>query len=164
MFEKKSYIKVRGIGKLNCKPELEASDLHAICLLASMIPFATDENGTIEYMPELENYAFWSSLISMTTDIVAAPAQLWSYIHSTDITDKIGAYYADYMDELYTGVAKRIAAKTVTLDPANDAALFAGIAKKLEGVDIEDILSLAQAIAQADGKEIVKAALETSAP
>lgn len=170
MFEKKSYIKVRGVGKLNCKPELTLEDVHTICVVAEGLPFSTvlDDDGNPTgkqvYLPEAVEFSFYTALVSVATDYDLDARDLWTDVHSTDLIDKLNVYYADYMPEMYAGAMDRIARKANALEPVNEAALFNGVAKQLEGVDIGDILTLAKSISDMDGKEIVKAALENSAP
>lgn len=170
MFKKKDYIKVRGIGKIMCKPELNVEDVQSVCMLASMVPFfdINDDNKNSvtkkEHAPELDEYAFWSSLILVATDYKVPGYELWSAIHTTDITTKLAVYYCAYMNELYTGAMERIYAKAKSLEPLNEEALFNGMAKSLENVDIGQILEIANTISQMDGREIVKAAAELNIP
>lgn len=169
MFKKKDYIKVRGIGKIQCKPELSASDVRLICTLAERLPFYTslDDNATEstqEFLPEMTDYSIFVALISVATDYDLKERDIWADYHCTTIAQDLYIYYSAYIEEIFSGALQRIDARAKATISFNGASLFDGVAKALEGVNIEDVLSLAQNISQMDGKEIVKAALETDAP
>lgn len=168
MFEKKPYINVRGIGKINCKPELSADDAQMIGIMASMIPFREDVSesgdgtGKTAYIPELVEYAFWSSFIVTVTDLPANGDQIWRWIYETDVTNKLASYYSSYIEDIYDATHERIYTKARTLAPINDEALFNSVARSLENVDIADVLELAKSISQMDGHEIVRAVAESA--
>lgn len=173
MFGKKDYIVVRGIGKLNCSPTLSSLDACSIGEIAESFPFLSDAdteagNGTevskLKYVPEYAEYGFWVALLSTMTDYPFGERDLWSDLHETNLTSKLAVYYAPYIDELYRCSMDRIERKAKRIEPMNDAEMFGVVAKGLEGVDIGDVLNLAKSLSEMDGKEIVKAAVETDVP
>lgn len=170
MFKKKDYINVRGIGKIHCKTDLSLMDVRMICVVAAGIPFVDEINedgsssGKQEFFPEATEYAVDVALLSVATDYDFNERDVWNDLHMTSLSSAIRTFYSLYFDEIYNGAMSRIHTKAISLEPANEAAIFSGIAKQLEGVDIMDILSFASAVSQMSEKELVKAALETDAP
>ncbi len=166
MFEKKDYIKVRGIGMIKCKPELDVGDVRLICETASGLPFVKPEgeDAKTEYLPELVEYSFVAALLAVATDYDLSENDLWHDMHYTNLVQKLYVYYSEYYDEMYTGTMCRISTMAESIKPLNEEAIFNGVAKSLENVDIGDILNVAHTISEMDAQEIVKAALTTDAP
>lgn len=170
MFEKKPYIDVRGIGKINCKPELSMQDVVMISKLASSLPFddVSDQNQPDvihkEFNPELVEFSIYAAIIYYATDYNAQERDVWSDLHSTSLMEAIDAYYANYMCEIYAGVTERVRVESLRLEPANASAVFGEVAKSLAGVRLEDVLQFAKSVSEMDGKDIVKAAVEIEAP
>lgn len=167
MFKKKDYITVRGIGRINCSPTLSSLDACTIGEVAESFPFVKEsdaEDAKTRFVPEYAEYGFWVALMSIMTDYPFGDRDVWEDIHETNLTGKLAVFYAPYIDELYRCAMDRIARKAKSMEPLNEEALFNGVAKGLEGVDIADVLNLAKSISEMSGKEIVKAAVETDAP
>lgn len=170
MFLKKDSIRVHGIGKITCRPHLTYMDARQICALAANFPFVeeTDEKGKktgkVEYGPESIEFGFWLAMLVTMTDYDFANRDVWADLHNTHLTEKLYAFYKVYMNELWDSVKERIASRARSLEPVNTEALFNGVAKQLEGVDIGDVLELAGQLSNMNGKEIVHAALETEVP
>lgn len=170
MFKQKDYINVRGIGKITCRPHLTYMDARQICAIAANFPFVeeTDDKGEktgkVEYSPESVEYGFWLAMLVTMTDYDIADRDVWADLHETLITEKLYAFYQEYMHELWGSVNERVASRAKSLEPVNTEALFNGVAKQLEGVDIGDVLELANQLSNMNGREIVHAALETEVP
>lgn len=169
MFKKKS-IWVRSIGKLTCKPELSLTDVRQICDIAESFPIIDEigddgePTGKKVYVPEHAIFGFWVALLSFATNYEFGDRDVWADIHTTKLTEKLAVFYRNYIDELYHIAMERIAAKAKEVTPINEASIFDGVAKELEGIDIGDVLETARAISQMSGKEIVEAAVNTEAP
>ena len=167
MFKKNDYITVRGIGKINCSPSMSALDACTIGEVAESFPFVAEseeENAKMKYVPEYAEYGFWVALLLVMTDYPFDDRDVWTDLHETGLTNKLAVFYAPYIDELFRCAMDRIERHAKRLEPINEEALFNGVAKGLEGVDIGDVLELAKSISEMNGKEIVKAAVETDAP
>ena len=165
----KDSIRVFGIGKITCRPHLTYMDARQICALASNFPFVEEKDaqgnatGKVEYYPEAIEYGFWLAMLVTMTDYDIS-RDTWADLHETMITEKLYAFYKVYMHELWDSVKDRIASRARSLEPVNTDALFNGVAKQLEGVDIGDVLELAGQLSNMSGKEIVHAALEKEVP
>lgn len=170
MFKKHDYIRVRGIGKITLKPALSLDDIQQVCEIASMIPFLdiVDENGEKTgkqtYVPERKELGFWLALLSVLSDYDMDDRDPWADFHNTNLLNKVARYYEQYIGEMYESAMDRIHMHAEEVKPVNDSAIFDAISRKLEGVEIDDLLSLAQNISQMNGEEIVRAAAENVAP
>lgn len=170
MSKQKDFIRVRGIGKIACRPALTYMDARQICAISESFPFIeeVDDNGEgtgkYSYSPEAIEYGFWLAMLVTMTDYDYESRDAWADIHNTDLSSKLSVFYAPYMSELWDGAMERVSRKAKSLEPVNTEALFNGVAKQLEGVDIADVLGLANQLSNMDGKEIVHAALETEVP
>lgn len=169
MFKKKS-IWVCGIGRLTCQSELSLTDVRQICDIAEAFPIIDEidddgkPTGKKVYVPEHAIFGFWVALLSFATNYDFGNRDVWADIHTTKLTEKLAYFYRNYIDELYHIAMERITAKAKEVTPINEASIFDGVAKELEGIDIGDVLETARAISQMSGKAIVEAAVNTEAP
>ena len=167
---KKNYIRVSGVGKISCQSNLSLTDVRQICDIAEAFPVIDEigddgkPTGKKVYVPEHAIFGFWVALLSFATDYDFGSRDVWVDIHTTKLTEKLAKFYRNYIDELYHIAMERIAAKAKEITPINEAAIFDGVAKQLEGVDIGDLLETARTISQMSGREIVKAAVNTEVP
>jgi hypothetical protein len=170
MFKKHDYIRVRGIGKITLKPDPSLDDIQQVCEIASSIPFLDiiDENGEKTgkqtYVPERKEFSFWLSLLAVLSDYDMSDRDPWVDFHTTSLLNKVSRYYREYIEEIYESAMERIDMHAAEVKPVNEAAIFDAVSHKLEGVEIEDLLNVAQSISQMNGAEIVRAVAENVAP
>lgn len=161
-------IKVRGIGKIACRAKLSLDDVRTVCSVASGFPFVEWEDDQkikhTEYVPEAVEFGFWVAVVTTLTDYDNSNRDLWDDLHSTNLSNKLAVLYAPYMENMWSSTMDRVRTKADSMKPINEAALFNGIAEGLKGVDIGDVLSLADKLKDMNGKEILQAVLETEVP